>query len=331
MIRRISCILIAMIFWAWCVSAVEMSPQKIAATVDGAGITEAQLQSEMNRLMPQTFFHQGVDEEKKNVLRQEALKNLIEKELKYQEAVRLGLEVKKKVLKKELNKVIASYPSQKAFDERLKAGHFTRDDVIQEIRRNKLVELVYQNEVVEKVQVTEEQARVFYEKNKEKFVQPVQFHLMDILLKVPPLADDFEKKTLRDKGEAIVKKMHEGLTFDDAVAQYSEGPDKEKGGDMGFMHKGRLAPEIEKAVMELKPGEIAGPFETFKGFYIFRLEAILPERLSPFAEVQEKLTADLTDQAVLERENSWLKELKSKAKIVVVEGPNHENEKPMEK
>ncbi|PIS37201.1 MAG: hypothetical protein COT35_07280 [Nitrospirae bacterium CG08_land_8_20_14_0_20_52_24] len=331
MTKKIAYLLLALVFCSGGLFAAEMPPEKIVASIDGAGITEAQLQSEMNRLIPQIFFHQGVDEDKKNVLRQEALKNLIEKELKYQEAVRLGLEVKKKVLKKELNKVIASYPSQKAFDERLKAGHFTRDDVIQEIRRNKLIELAYQKEVVEKVQVAEEQAKSYYEKNKEKFVQPVQIHLRNILLKVPPLADDFEKKTLRDKSEAIVKKVQEGLTFDEAVAQYSEGPDKEKGGDMGWLHKGRLAPEIEKAVMELKSGEIAGPFETFKGFYVFRLEKILPERMSPFDEVKEKLIAGLKERAVEERGKAWIEELKSKAKIVIVEDLKHENAPPAEK
>ena len=243
----------------------------------------------------------------------------------------MGLEVKDRELKKELKKVIESYPSRKVFDERLQAGNFTTDDVLNEIRRNKLVDLVYQNQVVEKVLITEEQAREYYEKNKEKFVQPVQIHLRNILLKVPPLADDFEKKTLRNKSEAIVKKLREGLTFDDAVAQYSEGPDKEKGGDMGWLHKGRLAPEIEKAVVELKSGEIAGPFETFKGFYVFRLEKILPERMSPFDEVKEKLIAGLKERAVEERGKAWIEELKSKAKIVIVEDLKHENAPPAEK
>jgi len=331
MIRRMTYLLFALVFCAGRSFAGESPPQKIVAGVDGTVITDLQLQSEMNRLMPKTFFHQGVDEAKLKSLREEALNHLIEKELKYQEAVRLGLEVKDRELKKELKKVIESYPSRKVFDERLQAGKFTTDDVLNEIRRNKLVDLVYQNQVVEKVLITEEQAREYYEKNKEKFVQPVQIHLRNILLKVPPLADDFEKKTLRDKSEAIVKKVQEGLTFDEAVAQYSEGPDKEKGGDMGWLHKGRLAPEIEKAVMELKSGEIAGPFETFKGFYVFRLEKILPERMSPFDEVKEKLIAGLKERAVEERGKAWIEELKSKAKIVIVEDLKHENAPPAEK
>jgi len=331
MIRRMTYLLFALVFCAGRSFAAESPPQKIVAGVDGTVITDLQLQSEMNRLMPKTFFHQGVDEAKLKSLREEALNHLIEKELKYQEAVRLGLEVKDRELKKELKKVIESYPSRKVFDERLQAGKFTTDDVLNEIRRNKLVDLVYQNQVVEKVLITEEQAREYYEKNKEKFVQPVQIHLRNILLKVPPLADDFEKKTLRDKSEAIVKKVQEGLTFDEAVAQYSEGPDKEKGGDMGWLHKGRLAPEIEKAVMELKSGEIAGPFETFKGFYVFRLEKILPERMSPFDEVKEKLIAGLKERAVEERGKAWIEELKSKAKIVIVEDLKHENAPPAEK
>jgi parvulin-like peptidyl-prolyl isomerase len=115
----------------------------------------------------------------------------------------------------------------------------------------------------------------------------------------------------------VAAKVKEGMPFEEAVEKYSEGKEKEKGGDMGFLHKGRLEPKIEEEVLALKPGEIAGPFRAFEGYYIFRLEAFKPERMSTFDEIKQPLMADLTRKGIEARSQAWMKGLKSKAEIVI--------------
>ncbi len=311
-------IVFTMFFCSGWVYASQPSQEKVVATVNGVEITQSELNTEMNRLIPMSFYHQGVNQEKLDALQGEALNHLIEKELKYQYARGHDLKVKNREVNKELKKVIEKYPNKKAFNEQLEKSHFTREDVKEEIKKNQLVELSSQIEVIDKVHIGEEEAKEYYENNKQRFVQPVQISLKNILIKVPPLANDFEQKALQDKAAAVARKIKEGLAFEDAVQQYSEESNKERGGDMGLLHKGRLAAEVEEVILTLQPGDIAGPFKVLKGFYIFRMEGIHPEKLMTFEEVKGKLIKDLMDQAIKERERIWLEELKSKAEINVV-------------
>jgi parvulin-like peptidyl-prolyl isomerase len=182
------------------------------------------------------------------------------------------------------------------------------------------------------VSISEEQAGEYYEENKKNFIRPLQFHLNNILFKVPALANDFDRKAAQDQAEEVMKKIKQGLPFEEAVQLYSEGPDKDKGGDMGLFHKGRLAADIEEAVLALKPGEITGPHKSYKGFYIFQLSEILPEKLIPFEEIKEKLIADLEMKTREEKEKEWMEELKSQAEITILapseETQSSEEEKP---
>jgi parvulin-like peptidyl-prolyl isomerase len=310
-------LLLVIFFCAGLSYAAEIEDKNIAATVNKTVITKADVDAEVQRLIPRSLYHQNVDENKRAGLRQKALNVLIEKELKIQKALRLGLEVEKKEIRDELKKVIATYPSRKDFKERLKQGGLTMDDAEKEIERRKLAELVYRVQVTDKVHVGEAEAKTYYEQNTNKFVQPAQYHIKNILLRVPPLSDNFARKVIEDRAEAIVKEIRKGLSFEEAVQKYSEGSEKEQGGDMGFIHKGRLLPEVEKEVLVLKPGEIAGPFQTFRGYYIFLLEGVREERLSPFEEIKEKLIADLKVKETEARAKAWMDELRSSAEIII--------------
>ncbi len=292
---------------------------KPVAKVNDSIITEGQLATEFARLLPRVMFHRSVDEAKKQALRKQALDKLIEKELKIQAARALGLEPNRKEVKRELERIISKYPSKKVFTEKLEASGYEMKDMIHEIERRQLAEAAYQHQVVDQVQITQTDAQAYYEANKSMFVVPVQYRLRNILIKVPPLANSFEQESIKNRATTIAAKIEKGMHFEDAVSQYSEGPDKDTGGDMGFMHKGGLESAIEEAVLALEPGQVAGPFRTLKGYYIFRLESIRPERQSPFEEIESSLTKDLARKTVQARDAAWMAELKEKANIVIYE------------
>jgi parvulin-like peptidyl-prolyl isomerase len=320
----VACVLIAGQAYA------EDEPHKQAvATVNGVEITRGDLSSELNRIIPMTFYHRKMPQEKREAFEKEALDKLINKELKYQYALQQGLTVDNNEVEKELKEVIAKYPNKKAFKEALKKGNFTKDDLRGEIRRRKLIELAYQTKITDQVKISEEEAREYYEKNKEKFVRPLQVHLRNILFKVPALANDFERKAIEDKAKAVMKKIKEGLPFEEAVQLYSEGPEKDKGGDMGMFHKGRLGSDVEETILALQPGEIAGPFKSYRGFYVFKLEEILPEKQIPFEEIKEKLMVDLEEKTREDKGKVWMEELRSQAEITIMV-PSDESHAPEE-
>jgi len=287
----------------------------VVARVNGVEISAGELSAEVRRLLPVSVFHTRVTPEKLDELRHQALDRLIEKALKVQEAERLGIRAPKKEVKAKLKAVIASYPSRKAFEARLKAGGVSESDLVQEIRRRILAEKVYQTAVVETIKVTGEDAKVYYDTHPEKFVEPRQAHVREILLKVPPLASADDEKGIKAKAEKIIAEVAGGLAFADAAKKYSEDETRERGGDLGWLHEGQLDTTSNKAVFGAKPGDVVGPFRQFKGYYVLKVEGLRDARTVPFKEIRDKLIPELHEKALRERSSAWMAGLKQKSRI----------------
>ena len=67
-----------------------------------------------------------------------------------------------------------------------------------------------------------------------------------------------------------------------------------KGGDLGFIAKGSMAPEFEEAAFALKqPGDRSGIVATKFGFHILQLDVRRPAGLRPYDEVQADLMKEV--------------------------------------
>ncbi|MDQ7778133.1 MAG: peptidylprolyl isomerase, partial [Planctomycetota bacterium] len=70
--------------------------------------------------------------------------------------------------------------------------------------------------------------------------------------------------------EILQRSAAAGADFAALAKENSDCPSKEKGGDLGRISKGQMTAAFEKAVFELKPGQISGIVETEFGFHIIR-------------------------------------------------------------
>ena len=98
----------------------ELKESKVVVFVNNNAITRADLDMEINRLVPQELFHRSISPEKRKEMEKKAVENLINAELFYIEAKRQDLKVDSSELKKSISSVKASYPSAKAFKDALK-------------------------------------------------------------------------------------------------------------------------------------------------------------------------------------------------------------------
>jgi peptidyl-prolyl cis-trans isomerase D len=153
------------------------------------------------------------------------------------------------------------------------------------------------NEDMEQAQPTEEEIRALYESRKESYQQPEQRHARHILLKTAEDDSEAVRAEKKKKAEEVLQlARQEGSDFSTLAKEYSEGPTKERGGDLGFFPSGRMVPSFDQAVSSLQPGEISDVVETQFGYHIIKLEEIRPASVRTFEQVKDNLAMTLKKQ-----------------------------------
>ncbi|NJD54776.1 MAG: hypothetical protein FIA94_00020 [Nitrospirae bacterium] len=294
-----------------------LADDAVVATVNGAQIRNADLQKYMAEKIPYIAFHKTVSEEKMKALREEALQELIDKELQYQAAEKKGIKPDEGTVEHKLAGMRAQFKSDKEFHEALAKAGLTEQGIKQQLSRDNIVQQFLDAEVVKKAAISDADLAAYYEANREKYLAPERWKLREMFFKVPADATKEERAKKKEKAEEVLARAKKGEDFGLLAWEFSEDDYKYKSGDVGYLHRDMLLPEIEKALVNVDPGEMTGVIETIYGYYIFYLETKLPTRQLAFEEVREKLKKEIQQKREKELKSRLLEDLRSGARISV--------------
>lgn len=155
----------------------------------------------------------------------------------------------------------------------------------------------------------------YYDERPELFRMEEQLSASH-LLKMAKTEAEFEK-ALEDV-KALRERLHSGEDFAELVRLESD--DKGNDGNLGTFGKGRMVPEFEKAAYALKPGELSEPVRTQFGWHLIQLHERIPEKITPFEEISEKVVEYLTERKKDKVFEDFLDGLKARATIEEVTG-----------
>ena len=137
----------------------------------------------------------------------------------------------------------------------------------------------------------------YYDSHIEEFSSPEELRLRHILLRVPVGADASLRQEKRETLEALSERVRKGEDFAELAKIYSEDHgSKEQGGDLGYVRKGKLVPEVEEAAFSLKPGEVSGVVTSSYGVHLLKVEDYRASRVEPLDGVQERIRETLTEE-----------------------------------
>ncbi|MQY69773.1 MAG: hypothetical protein GH145_02780 [Firmicutes bacterium] len=246
----------------------------IVARVNGEPITL----EEFNK----TLLPYSPSKEELPTLKRRVLDQLIEKNLKLQEARRLGLAVTDEELNQRIKETMGSYPKSE-FVTFLAKEKKTFEEWKNGVRENILLEKLITSQVYLPIKVSE---------NQDQFREPKKFRIRQILT---------ESQT---EAEKILKALGKGEKFEELARKKSLSPDRERGGDMGYFSTAEMLAEWAEAVGKLSPGEVSYPVKSPYGWHIFKLEKVKSPRTVSLKEVRKKIKEKL----LLERREGALKE-----------------------
>jgi parvulin-like peptidyl-prolyl isomerase len=278
----------------------------IVAKVNGTALTKKDLDTELDRLIPQITFHRNVSPEKRKYYYGKAIEEIIAKELQFQDARAKGIKIDKGQIEAQTEKFKKRFKSKEAFKAALDKEGLTEDQLQANIEKEMLIQSVTARTVTEPSQMKETELKEYYEKNPSKFKQPETMRIRLISTK--------DEKKSKD----IFAKLKDGEDFGDLAYNLSEDDYRVKSGDIGYVHKGRMLPQIEEAASKLKIGEMSGPFRADDKWYIIKLEDKKPEKVISFEGTKVKLKKELETERAKELKKKWIEDLKAKAKIEVL-------------
>jgi len=251
------------------VVSVEAENSEVLAEVNGTPITQKDMDERLNTLPPQLKARYQTN-------KKQFLQELINQQLLVDEAKDQQIEKDEKLL-----------------------------SVLEKLKTELMVQRLVEREVLEKINITDEEVRSFYDSNKENFQSQEQVHTYHILL-----PDEKQAKKVR-------KRLKKGEDFETLAKEVSVGPSSARGGDLGFVQKGQLVPEFEKAAFEIKPNEISKVVKTQFGYHVIKVTEKKPATQKGFDEVSKNIRLQLQQQKQREVLEGYLKKLKSKGEIKI--------------
>lgn len=256
-------------------------------------------------------------------LKRLALERLVEDKILDIEAKRDKVDVGKEELNAFVERVRATNKlSEQEFIGQLASRGLTMDEYREELRRDiqrhKLLERNVRNRVV----ISNEQVDKALGQPGSAG-QPIegQVRLRAVFLQVAEDTPPAVEKAVAARAEELRKQVVGGADFAELARQHSQGPGAAQGGEMGPLASSDLLPAMRQALSELKPGGISPVLKIPAGYVFMQLlESGKAAAVSkPDTEQRAQVRAKLENEALEKRFQEWIKELRSKVYVRIIE------------
>lgn len=313
--------------------------------VNNQAITKAQFDKAYQKASKNSQLAQmGIDipEDENNLMylmvKDRVINELIVKELVRQEMEKRNITVSNDETKKERQKMIDKIGSKEKFNDILNQNGISNsqfeEDLAQEIKMKKLVNIIHP------VNVTDAQAKAFYNKNVSKFKYPDKVRASHILIAANPveMKEHLKSKNTSMTEEEINIKVQEEMLqrYQKAVSiekQIKNTPEKfeaiardesddtvtaKNGGDIGFFAQKDMVKPFADVAFKQKPNTISEVVQTPYGFHIIKVTDRKAAGQEPFLKVKEQLKQYLAAQEQVKALEQYLNGLKARAVVQYV-------------
>ncbi len=249
-------------------------------------------------------------------LREEKLREIINEKLADQEVERLGIEEREAEVDEAIERFkVANRLNDKSLKESLLVQGMTYEALRDRIKQQLLRVALVNREVRTKIVVTDEDIEQYYRTHPAEFGAEVQYHLKNILKRVPPAATAEQKSRLYEELEEVRQSVTTVADFEAAAKEHSDAPNSNDGGEIGTIPLDALSGPIRDAILELEPEEVSAVIKTEQGYQIFQLVDSAQTSGEPLEKVQEQISEKLYQQQVDRAYGVWLDNLYDNAYI----------------
>lgn len=246
------------------------------------------------------------------------LQRLVDNLLIEYEAKKAGTAIKDEEVTNVLHDMLAKQNiSMEDFLKKLESEGNSLDSVKNEIKGQLMRMRLMRREIKSKIMISDQEIGEYYNQHRDEYEGKEAVRIKQILLLLPSGADRETKAKIKEKAEQIQKRAISGESFESLAAQYSQGPAADQGGDVGFIEKGGIIPEVEAVAFGLQQDKVSNVIESTAGFHIIKVVDKRGAGLKPIAVVREEIKAKLEDGKLEKKYDEWISEVRKKSHIEI--------------
>lgn len=289
---------------------------RVVAIVNDEVITQSEVEK---ALMPISAQYAAIyrNEEllqKLSEARHNIINKLIENKLILAEAKNAGIEISDEEIEAKIEELKRGFSSQDEFEAVLFKQGLGITDLKENFRNQIMIQKIINRQIKSKVVIKPTEIVDYYYTHLDDFTNPQEVKISNILIKVE---DKVDAPGAYQRAEKVLSLLENGANFAQVAREYSDGPQREKGGSVGFVSRGQMIKEIDEVIFKLKVGEISGLIKSSLGYHIVKVEDIRPAYVKDLTLVQSEIE-DILFQEKMERNFAqWLEKLRENAYISI--------------
>lgn len=293
---------------------------KPVVRVNGAVLTDRDLLREMYRMFPYAKQHNGgFPKSMEADIRAGAMKMIIFDELAYQEALRRNMTIPPARMQKAMKSFRNQFASDDDYREFMRVEVNNSQQLLRtKVKRSLLIEQLLKTQIKDKSVISDLEVKKYYREHPETFRynDSISFQSISILPKANETAA--QKADDRKRAENALRQAKATKSYEEfgVLAQkISEDDYRVMMGDHRVVDASKLPPQVVKAAMAMKPGQVSDLVQVQDAYCVLRLNARVPAGIRPFEQVKESLRKKLTTDKSEQLRTVLGNRLRSKAKI----------------
>ena len=240
--------------------------ERIAAVVNDNVVSVYDIESRMKLVLASSGMPDTPDV--RAHLRPQVMRQLIDEQLEIQEAKHLNVIATDKEINAALGRIeAANHMAPGTLRTSLAQSGVPEETLRAQIRAGRSWQKVVERRLRPSLGVSPEEIdevinRIKAEKGTTEYL------LAEIFLAVDSPDQDAEVK---NRMAEMIDQMHHGTAFSAMAQQFSQSASAAQGGDIGWVERGQLEPEVQKVLADLEPNHATPPVRTPAGYYIYLL------------------------------------------------------------
>lgn len=151
---------------------------------------------------------------------------------------------------------------------------------------------------------------LYYQYHPEQFRRPETRLARHILITINETILENTREAARKRMDEIAARLaKEPQRFEEQALKHSECPTALDGGKLGDLPRGKLFPELDEALFEMKAGEVSGVLQSELGFHLLRCDAIAEAGVLGYDQAKQHIRKLLEQKRKRVCQQAWVRQL----------------------